>query len=67
VAGGEEPGDRTIAEVECLVRGAWKVVAHLKVPRHGLAVVAPDAQIHVIGGGPKPGLTVSDAHQRFFT
>jgi hypothetical protein len=67
VAGGEEPGDRTIAEVECLVRGAWKVVAKLRIPRHGLAVVAPDRQIHMIGGGPKPGLHVSDAHERFFT
>jgi hypothetical protein len=66
VAGGEAPGDRTIAEVECLYRGAWKVVGKLEVPRHGLAVVAPDAQLHVIGGGPKPGLHVSDAHEMFF-
>jgi hypothetical protein len=66
VAGGEEPGDRTIAEVECLIKGAWKVVAKLAVPRHGLAVVAPDRQLHVIGGGPKPGLHVSDAHEIFF-
>lgn len=66
VAGGEEPGDRTIAEVECLYKGAWKVVAKLAVPRHGLAVVAPDAQLHVIGGGAKPGLHVSDAHEIFF-
>ena len=66
VAGGEEPGDRTIAEVECLVRGAWKVVARLEVPRHGLAVGAPGDQLHVIGGGPKPGLHVSDVHEMFF-
>ena len=66
VAGGEAPGDRTIAEVECLHRGAWKVVGKLEVPRHGLAVVAPDAQLHVIGGGPKPGLHVSDTHEMFF-
>jgi serine/threonine-protein kinase PknK len=66
VAGGEEPGDRTIPEVECLVKGAWKVVARLAVPRHGVAVAAPDRQLHVIGGGPKPGLTVSDAHEMFY-
>ncbi len=66
VAGGEAPGDRTIAEVECLHDGAWKVVGRLEVPRHGLAVAAPDAQLHVIGGGPKPGLHVSDVHEMFF-
>jgi hypothetical protein len=66
VAGGEAPGDRTIAEVECLSRGAWKVVAKLEVPRHGLAVGAPGDQLHVIGGGPKPGLHVSDVHEMFF-
>jgi hypothetical protein len=66
VAGGEAPEDRTIAEVECLREGGWKVVANLEVPRHGLAVVAPGGQIHVIGGGPKPGLHVSDVHEMFF-
>jgi serine/threonine-protein kinase PknK len=66
VAGGEAPGDRTIAEVECLRNGAWKVVGKLEVPRHGLAVAAPDTQLHVIGGGPKPGLHVSDVHEMFF-
>jgi hypothetical protein len=66
VAGGEAPGDRTIAEVECLRNGAWKVVGTLEVPRHGLAVGAPGDQLHVIGGGPKPGLHVSDVHEMFF-
>lgn len=67
VAGGEAPGDRTIAEVECLTsNNEWKVVANLEVPRHGLAVVAPGDQLHVIGGGPKPGLHVSDVHEMFF-
>ncbi len=66
VAGGEAPGDRTVAEIECLQQGAWTVVTTLAIPRHGLAVVAPDAQLNVIGGGPKPGLHVSDAHEMFF-
>lgn len=39
------------------------VVGSLRVPRHGLAVVALDGALHVIGGGPEPGLTVSDAHE----
>jgi hypothetical protein len=63
VAGGEAPGDRTIAEVECLKEEGWRVVGKLEVPRHGLAVVAPEKNLHVIGGGPKPGLHVSDVHE----
>jgi hypothetical protein len=65
VAGGEAPGDRTIAPVECLSDGAWAVVAELQVPRHGLAVVAVGHRLHVIGGGPRPGLFVSDVHEVF--
>ena len=65
VAGGEEPGGRTIAPVECLRKGAWVVVAQLAVPRHGLAVVGVGRSLHVIGGGPQPGLTVSDTHEVF--
>ncbi|HUF83822.1 MAG TPA: hypothetical protein VMQ81_04430 [Acidimicrobiia bacterium] len=62
VAGGEEPGG-TIPSVECLIDGAWKEVRALEVPRHGLAMVAVDDRLHVIGGGPQPGLFVSDAHE----
>jgi hypothetical protein len=65
VAGGEAPGGRTIAPVECLSDGAWAVVAELDVPRHGLAVVAVGNRLHVIGGGPRPGLFVSDVHETF--
>jgi hypothetical protein len=65
VAGGEAPGDRTIAEVECLKEDGWKVVAKLEIPRHGLAVVSIDRNLHVIGGGPKPGIHVSDVHEVF--
>ncbi len=65
VAGGEEPLGRTIGEVECLQGDRWVVVAHLEVPRHGVAVVAHGNRLHVIGGGPKPGLFVSDTHEAF--
>lgn len=65
VAGGEEPGDRTVAPVECLRDGAWRVMAQLAVPRHGVAVAADGRVLHVIGGGPKPGLHVSDTHEVF--
>ena len=64
VAGGEEPAG-TIAEIECLQDGRWVVVARLEVPRHGLAVVANGNRLHVIGGGPEPGLFVSNVHEAF--
>lgn len=65
VAGGEAPGGRTIESVECLKDDVWVRVATLEVPRHGVAVVAVDNRLHVIGGGPKPGLFVSDVHEVF--
>jgi hypothetical protein len=65
VAGGEEPMGRTIAEVECLQGGRWVVVARLEVPRHGVAVAASGNRLHVIGGGPQPGLFVSNIHEAF--
>lgn len=64
VAGGEGP-EGTIAPVECLRDGAWRVVAELATPRHGLAVVEHDGRLHVISGGPEPGLTVSGVHEVF--
>ncbi len=64
VAGGEEPRG-TIASVECLVDGRWDRVATLEVPRHGLAVVGLGDRLHVIGGGPQPGLFVSSSHEVF--
>ncbi len=63
VAGGEEPAG-TIATVECLSDGRWRVGATLSEPRHGLGVVAVDGdRIHVLAGGPQPGLFVSTAHE----
>ena len=63
VAGGEEPGG-TIPTVECLVNGAWRTIAELAEPRHGLGVVAGEGDaLHVLAGGPQPGLFVSTAHE----
>ena len=62
VAGGEEEIG-TIGSVECLVDGAWVVAGRLDTPRHGLVVVALDGVLHVIGGGPRPALTVSTVHE----
>ncbi len=62
VAGGEEAAG-TIASVECFDGKKWRRVAKLGSPRHGLAVVAIGRNLHIIGGGPRPGLTVSHAHE----
>jgi N-acetylneuraminic acid mutarotase len=65
VAGGEElrAGGDTIGSVECLRSGTWARLARLERPRHGLAVVAVGDELHVIGGGRRPGLTVSSDHE----
>jgi N-acetylneuraminic acid mutarotase len=41
----------------------WRRLPDLPTPRHGLAVVGIGAVVHVIGGGPQPGLTVSSANE----
>jgi hypothetical protein len=62
VAGGEEPAG-TIGLVECLRGGQWIGAGQLAIPRHGLAVVGLGTDLHVIAGGPQPGLTTSGAHE----
>jgi hypothetical protein len=64
VAGGEEPTG-TIASVECLSGGRWSRLTTLRTPRHGLAVAGLGDRLHVIAGGPEPGLFVSTAHEVF--
>jgi len=64
VAGGEEPTG-TIASIECLSGGRWSRVASLATPRHGLGVAGLGDRLHVIAGGPQPGLFVSGAHEAF--
>jgi N-acetylneuraminic acid mutarotase len=62
--GGEAPSG-TIATVYAYRPGnsTWTRLTDLPTPRHGLAVVGLDAAVHVIGGGVKPGLSVSDVHE----
>jgi hypothetical protein len=62
VFGGEEPRG-TIAPVEALAGARWTAAGTLPTPRHGLAAVALQNRIHVIGGGPTPGLSVSGANE----
>jgi hypothetical protein len=61
-AGGEESVG-TIAPIECLRRGQWEHVADMAEPRHGLAVVAVDDELHLISGGPEPGFAFSVDHE----
>jgi hypothetical protein len=65
VAGGEAPGGRTVGPVECLTDDGWQQVGTLENPRHGVAVISSGRGLHVIGGGPQPGLFVSDTHEYF--
>jgi hypothetical protein len=62
--GGESPAG-TAAAVYALDRGArrWRRLADLPTPRHGLGAVSVAGALHVIGGGPQPGLTVTGAHE----
>jgi hypothetical protein len=62
--GGEVPGrSDTVPSIECRGNGRWERVASMRVPRHGLAVVAEGNRVHFIAGGPTPGFSFSDAHE----
>lgn len=41
----------------------WRRLPDLPTPRHGLAVVGIGDTIHVVAGGPQPGLSVSAANE----
>ena len=61
---GEVPGrPDTVPSIECLDGNAWQRVATMRVPRHGLAVVAERNRVHFVAGGPQPGAAFSDAHE----
>ena len=65
VAGGEN-GDGAVGSVECLnANRKWTTAFRMDVPRHGLAAAVVDGWLHLIGGGPRPGLTVNAAHEVF--
>jgi non-specific serine/threonine protein kinase len=63
-AGSESPAG-TSAAVYALDAGAkeWRRLPDLPTPRHGLGVVAVDGNVYVLAGGPRPGLSVSDANE----
>jgi N-acetylneuraminic acid mutarotase len=41
----------------------WTIESPMPTARHGLGVTSFDDRIFVIGGGPHPGLTVSDENE----
>jgi hypothetical protein len=62
--GGEVPGrPDTVPTIECLDESGWRRVTTMRVPRHGLAVVAEGNRVHFVAGGPEPGGSFSDAHE----
>ncbi len=60
---GGESAAGTNREVESFdpTTGRWRQIAPLPEGRHGLGVAAVDSRLYVLMGGPKPGLSVSDA------
>ena len=62
--GGEAPGG-TVRSVYAydVVQRRWRRLPDLRTPRHGLGVAAFGGAVYVIGGGPQPGLYVSDANE----
>jgi N-acetylneuraminic acid mutarotase len=65
ISAGAESSVGTSAAVYAYTPGTnrWRRLPDLPTPRHGLAVVGVGSTIHVIGGGPVPGLSVSAANE----
>lgn len=62
VAGGERP-DGTFAAVEAYepAGAAWEALPDLPTPRHGLGAAVAGDRFYTLLGGPRPGLSTSDA------
>jgi Kelch motif len=61
--GGEAAATFPEAEAFDPVSGGWRSLPPLPTPRHGLGVVAVGDVVHVLAGGPQPGLHTSDANE----
>jgi hypothetical protein len=61
--GGEAETTFEEAEAYDVEAGTWISLPPLPTPRHGLGVVAVGTTIHVVAGGPQPGLAFSGAHE----
>jgi Galactose oxidase, central domain len=65
ISAGDESGAGTSSAVYAytIATNRWRRLPDLPTARHGLAVVGIGSTIHVIGGGPQPGLSVSAANE----
>ena len=65
VSVGGEANEGTIKEVYALDLNTnrWRRLEDLPTPRHGLGVVYANGSVHVVMGGPTPGLSVSPANE----
>jgi N-acetylneuraminic acid mutarotase len=64
VFGGESPtGTFRNNERYSTHMSIWEPAPEMPNGRHGLAAIGVENKIYVIGGGPRPGLTVSDTNQ----
>ena len=65
VSAGDESGAGTSAAVYAYAPATnrWRRLQDMPTARHGLAVVGIGSTIHVIAGGPRPGLSVSSANE----
>jgi hypothetical protein len=59
------PPAATFPEAEALdtASGRWRSLPPLPTPRHGLGVVAVGDVVHVLAGGPQPGLHTSATNE----
>jgi hypothetical protein len=60
VVGGEGPNG-TFGAVECIGVSETTILPGLDLPRHGLGAVFWEGRAYALLGGPRPGLSVSDA------
>jgi N-acetylneuraminic acid mutarotase len=65
VSAGGEANEGTIKEVYALDldTNRWRRLPDLPRPRHGLGVVYANGRVHVVMGGPTPGLSTSPANE----
>jgi N-acetylneuraminic acid mutarotase len=64
---GGERNEGTIEEVEKLTleKNTWETVSKMPNPRHGLTALPAENGIHVITGGRRPGLSISNINDLF--
>ena len=64
---GGEATTTTFATVEVYspAKKTWEIVGEMPTARHGFGAVEVDGKIFIIGGSPRPGLSVTDLNEVF--